>query len=343
MRLDSTKQYKALLRKRSAVIREVLSDDLLNASVFIVPYKRTEQLFSWQVDEVCRALASSFMLRRRELDSHALLFAGSTLEVQPQIALEGVFIVGVDGSQVREALVAYSGGRRAFDRARTTRNRLADYGVLFSRTPEISCHSFAHGVGHYYRFRVATHKLATAPKAIRDYLLTLPTHCPNQYFLSGPRASNYEIALEVDPKHTKDHPLIARTREALDVRRFKSAHEDVEKSLLESDPYCIATEVPVWFESEEMSRLGLIVTPGENLTGHIDVLRYDGDVIGIWDFKPAAAREETATVQVYLYARMLSVRTGVPLESVECGYFDEQDAFEFSASDARHHTLGEFR
>jgi hypothetical protein len=65
------------------------------------------------------------------------------------------------------------------------------------------------------------------------------------------------------------------------------------------------------------------------LTGHIDLVRYDGSRIEIWDYKPKARLEKWAKAQVFLYARLLSLRTGVPLEQIVCGYFDESVAYMF--------------
>ena len=66
------------------------------------------------------------------------------------------------------------------------------------------------------------------------------------------------------------------------------------------------------------------------LTGHIDILRYENDgQVGIWDYKPESLKEQNAKIQIFLYAIMLSIRTGVCLKNVICGYFDESDIFFF--------------
>jgi hypothetical protein len=125
--------------------------------------------------------------------------------------------------------------------------------------------------------------------------------------------------------------------QGLRVRKLRSAHEDLEKYLLDCDPATVACEVPVWFGAVETRRS----LPGgfdwdAGLTGHIDVLRCESDGrIGVWDYKPSAASEVRAHAQVFLYALMLSTRTGLPLEMLRCGYFDAAVAFSFLAADVR--------
>jgi hypothetical protein len=73
------------------------------------------------------------------------------------------------------------------------------------------------------------------------------------------------------------------------------------------------------------------------LTGHIDVLRREEDGrLGVWDYKPRAAAERDAHIQVFLYALMLSLRTGLPLTAFLCGYFDEKDAYLFDPAQVKH-------
>ena len=70
------------------------------------------------------------------------------------------------------------------------------------------------------------------------------------------------------------------------------------------------------------------------LTGHIDVLRAaKNGRIEIWDYKPRARYEKKAHMQVYLYALMLSQRSGIPLNNFLCGYFDSTDAYFFNAEE----------
>ena len=89
-------------------------------------------------------------------------------------------------------------------------------------------------------------------------------------------------------------------------------------------------------ESWEFADYPDVLKTGEPLTGHIDVLRREEDgLLGVWDYKPHAAAERNAHIQVFLYALMLSLRTGLPLSAFLCGYFDEKDAYLFSPAQAR--------
>ncbi len=47
------------------------------------------------------------------------------------------------------------------------------------------------------------------------------------------------------------------------------------------------------------------------------------------DYKPGSAYELKAFDQLRFYAFMLATRTGLPISSFLCGYFDERYAFAF--------------
>jgi hypothetical protein len=217
---------------------------------------------------------------------------------------------------------------------RPSRTQLNHLALFLPRTGVVACRSYDHGGGHYYRYRIATFKLNKLSKGVRDFLLSLQSYCPDQYFKTGPRASSFEASVEVHINHSIKHPLVDLAIEGLKVRKLKSAHEDLEKYLLEVDPDTVACEVPVWFEPSETARLRGVSSDSEGtMTGHIDVLRcgLDGG-IEIWDYKPDAAVEKTAQVQVYLYALMLSTRSNLHLDQFTCGYFDSKDAYSFKPS-----------
>jgi len=213
-------------------------------------------------------------------------------------------------------------------------SRLNRFGLFIPRTGKITCYTFIHS-GGYYRFRLAAFKLKFIPRVLRDYLSTLPYSCPNQYFFSGPRASGHKFQLNADLINVEKHEIINTTADALNERILKSAHEDVEKYFLETDPSAIAAEVPVWLEPDEMKKFKFLKSSFiGTLTGHIDLLRYENDGrIGIWDYKPRAKYEKSAHIQVFLYALMLSQRTGIPLNKFLCGYFDSKIVFCFNPSD----------
>jgi hypothetical protein len=108
--------------------------------------------------------------------------------------------------------------------------------------------------------------------------------------------------------------------------------------------YSIATEIPLWIESNEFSDYEDFFSTTEALTGHIDLLRVvQNGKIEVWDYKPGAFNEKYAETQVYLYALMLSIRTGIPLSLFQCGYFDEIDAFVFKPSMIDREKFKDFR
>lgn len=211
-------------------------------------------------------------------------------------------------------------------------------GLFVPRAGSVTCHSFAHGRGHYYRYRLATFKLDAVPERLRAFLANVASQCPpDECFLDGPRASSFGFPsdLQVTLVQSPGHKLSRLAAEALHHRKFRSVHEDIEKYLLDRDSETVACEVPIWLERAEYQTLTANPGPG-TLTGHIDVLRCErDDRIGIWDYKPSVADEEHAHVQVYLYALMLSRRTGMGLDRIECGYFDSSVAVSFLPMDVQ--------
>ena len=221
--------------------------------------------------------------------------------------------------------------------------RLEDYGVFVpfrtSQPADVRTHSFHHRPT-FYRYRVALTRVSRIPEPLREYLHSLFTSCPNHLFNQGEfRASGVReglLNLEIPLEEMSGHEMVALAHRSRDFEKVKSRHENVQKFLLERDPTTIATEVPVWVESWELEGYRHILKTNETLTGHIDVLRYESDqTVGVWDYKPNAADERCAGIQVFLYALMLSLRTGLPLTAVSCGYFDEESAYVFKPSEVR--------
>ena len=144
------------------------------------------------------------------------------------------------------------------------------------------------------------------------------------------------LGVEIPLTRLKDHDIIALAAESRGHDTVSSRHENLQKFFLECDPTTVACEVPVWMESWEFEDYPRILGSRDALTGHIDVLRLEPDgLIGVWDYKPRAAAERDAHIQVFLYALMLALRTGLPLTAFLCGYFDEKDAYIFRPSEAR--------
>lgn len=191
------------------------------------------------------------------------------------------------------------------------------------KNKDLVCHSFQHHPGVFYRFRYRRSKLAVIPSSLAEFFTTVPERCPHNVFTSAAnaRASAQELphCPCVSPDSSDD--ILALAAASISYAPYKTRHENLERYFLEYDEHCIATEVPVWAIAE-LPRF-------PSVTGHIDVLRFKAGRIEVWDYKPNAAEEKMAALQVQLYCEMLSCRSGLPLERFVAGYFDETTSYRF--------------
>lgn len=207
-----------------------------------------------------------------------------------------------------------------------------------SRTPskkDVFTHSFDHGGGHFYRYRfhkVKARSSAPFAYALRNFLFTVSLDCPNHFFKLGPRISalKWEVSPEAACDEDCDLPELARI--ALSEARYKGAHDNVEVYCLEKDSSTVAVEVPIWWERKEMGPFQCCFPPTGPLTGHVDILRLRSDRVEVWDYKPDVTLSDRAGMQVFVYALVLSVRTGIPLARFRCGFFDTNSAWTFDPS-----------
>jgi hypothetical protein len=220
---------------------------------------------------------------------------------------------------------------------------LEEYGMFLpSRTRKsagIRTHSFEHRPA-FYRYRLALARVDGLPGPMADYLHALFTNCPNHLFretvFRASGAGRRGLGLEIPLTPVCDHDIIDLAGRSRSFRGVSSRHENLQKYFLEHDPATVACEVPVWMESWELTDYRRVLGTEAPLTGHIDVLRREEDGrLGVWDYKPHAAAERHAHLQVFLYAVMLALRTGLPLADFSCGYFDEKDAYLFGPTQAR--------
>jgi hypothetical protein len=221
--------------------------------------------------------------------------------------------------------------------------RLEEYGIFVPcrtrRFREIRTHSFEHKPA-FYRYRLALARVAPLPPPLADYLHALFTDCPNHLFrrtvFRASGAGRSRLGIEIPLTRVRHHDVITLAGQSRGFSNVSSGHENLQKFFLEHNPNTIACEVPVWMESWEFTDYSRVLKTHETLTGHIDVLRYENDgLVGVWDYKPRAAAERGAGLQVFLYALMLSLRTGLPMSAFLCGYFDEKDAYVFRPSQVR--------
>ena len=196
----------------------------------------------------------------------------------------------------------------------------------FSEEETIQTRTFSHRQEYKFKFhRLKTNILCRRQfPPIRRYLWHIAENCPNKLFQEGgARCSDGnlpELSLRLVRKETNAVPL-ARLGLVLAKHR-RGRHEAIQRFMLANDSATIAVEVPV--NPNEAPDLKL----AEVLTGHIDVLQIRYDKVWILDYKPEARRETRAKFQLYLYARALNARTGIPLSRFGLAYFDDQDYFE---------------
>jgi hypothetical protein len=181
----------------------------------------------------------------------------------------------------------------------------------------------------YIRYRLHTVNMERVPQGLRAFLLGIFDYIPKELFThpDNPGCSGMRLLPEVELRESPDHPVIDFAEKSRTHTKFRSRHENLQQWFLLNDPHAVVAELPVWMdEAESKLHLGLC----HPLTGHIDLLRCNDSQIEIWDYKPNAKREKWAKAQVYLYARLLSLRANIPLENIVCGYFDESIAFMFN-------------
>ena len=77
-----------------------------------------------------------------------------------------------------------------------------------------------------------------------------------------------------------------------------------------------------------LSSYGISLEDEEILTGHIDLVQIRNGMIHLLDYKPSAKKERPID-QLIIYALALSRLTSLRLFHFKCGWFDEEDYFEF--------------
>jgi hypothetical protein len=180
----------------------------------------------------------------------------------------------------------------------------------------------------YIRYRLHTANAKALPTGLQGFLSGIFESIPQELFNhpENPGCSGMRTEYAVELNKTDNHEIIALAQKSQEHTKFKSRHENLQQWFLLNDPQAIAAEVPVWMDiPEAKEHLGLSFP----LTGHIDLLRFNGKKVEIWDFKPKAHREKYAKIQVLFYALLLAQRAHIPLSNMLCGYFDESLAFTF--------------
>lgn len=94
----------------------------------------------------------------------------------------------------------------------------------------------------------------------------------------------------------------------------KPGHDVILKNILIKDEKSIATEVPVWYEKPE------------KITGHIDLVRINGDYVEVCDYKPEGNFMRSIP-QVAYYGLVLKRQLQLPY--VVCSSFNRENLWEY--------------
>lgn len=113
------------------------------------------------------------------------------------------------------------------------------------------------------------------------------------------REPKYKHYMEIDT----DLPAMAREAS----RSYRgSPHDQVENYMLDHDEFTIATEIPIY-------------SFFDNVSGHIDLIRFKDGKIEIWDFKNY--RNYNVGSQLYWYRKLLALNLNIPEEDIQAGFF----------------------
>lgn len=170
------------------------------------------------------------------------------------------------------------------------------------------------------------------------YLKDTPRKCPDEMFLSGKvRSSRMKLDFSVRVTRKTNYACRLAGLALAMTKNNRERHEVVQDFMLANDTATLACEVPVYLYSGEVGRFRLFrdsdLDLREGVTGHIDLVQIRYGYVHVLDFKPEAAKEKHAMAQLFLYALALSTRTGIWLRNFFCGWFDEEDYFEFRPAD----------
>lgn len=189
--------------------------------------------------------------------------------------------------------------------------------------PPVMARLFTHAdLNYLYRLHLHKLSLAGAAPTLASFLRKLPSFIDHTIFDHALHCSQARLVRNPGLRHCQDIGITRMAAAGLTLAPSnRKRHSTLETYFLECDRNTVATEVPVWFYDK---RLGTIA-------GHIDMLQIWRDRVTILDYKPGAAAEKPDKVctQLTLYAHALSLRARIPLSSIQCGWFDEKDAWFF--------------
>jgi hypothetical protein len=324
------------LEKLAPIFLKLLKDKIEKPNLFIVPIDSAKPNSLAVYSKISEQLQAKFDIIELELSALDIQLA-ELKKIPDSISFRCLAIDSGAPESIRDILkeILFQ-----HDLSKTNESpilRLNSYGLFIPsitrKFKDLSTIPFAHGGSHFYRYRVALARLSYVPVELKNYFEAMFSDCPNHLFQDSPRVSKGCWNFKINPTDDRFHGIVDIARKSAEYKTLKDDHENLEKYFLQNDIESIASEVPVWLEPRDFKNYYDIFRTNECITGHIDLVRVCAEKnIWIWDYKPNAFRDISASNQVYLYSLMLSSRTGIPLDQFRCGYFDTGNAYYFNPS-----------
>ena len=183
--------------------------------------------------------------------------------------------------------------------------------------------------GLAYRFQLHQPKARQLCKefpALQQYLYRFVQGAPNKIFESAERISQQKMQIFAETKKDFNQANRIASYVLKGTEYNNERHSQIQTTFLLQDATSIAAEVPVWYWERNLAK---------GYCGHIDLVQIRNNKVQVLDFKPNAVKETKAPTQLYLYALALSFRTGIPLQKMQCAWFDEKNYYSFEPSTAR--------
>ena len=150
------------LKEHTETFRKAFADELKCASLLLRLLDINDAGAVRRADQMCSEIISHLGADTKRIPLAKLGWHTSLPET---VVIERFAIRNRSPDSARVEIENILAVQTAGDRERSRRVRLAQHGLFLPRTGSITCHSFAHGEGHYYRYRLANFKLDPLPEA----------------------------------------------------------------------------------------------------------------------------------------------------------------------------------
>lgn len=177
--------------------------------------------------------------------------------------------------------------------------------------------------------------------SLGKYLSQVPSNCPNRYFKDSQRSSKSKPEFDLDEVEiksiAKDLTLSNAQFLLQSVGNNNKRHQFLQEFMILNDLATVAVEIPVflfpldleYFEEECGFKIpDELLKKRKVITGHIDIVQIRNGKIHILDYKPGAKKEKPIE-QLTIYALALSRLAGLKLRDLKCGWFDDENYYEF--------------